>query len=165
MPVLLLLNSKQAASVPLTFLDFAGVGLWLFGMVFEILADKQKLAFKQDPANDGKFISSGLWRLSRHPNYFGEILLWFGVYLVCYPALRQRGLFYALVGLIGPVSVFLFLAFASGLPMLEEQGQQRWGQDEAYKQYVSKTPVLFPFVKFFDPILEPKQAKDVKKSS
>ncbi len=117
-----------------------GVAIWLGGFAIEVLADSQKAAFRTDPANNGRFITSGLWAWSRHPNYFGEILLWIGIAIIAVPALRG----WQLVTLISPVFVYLLLTRISGLPMLERRADKRWGGNDAYETYKAATPVLIP---------------------
>lgn len=118
----------------------AGTVLWLAGFAFEVVADRQKRAFRRDPANRDRFIHHGLWAWSRHPNYFGEILLWFGTAVIAAPALE--GWQYAT--LISPLFVYLLLTRVSGVPLLERQALQRWGDEPAYRAYREATPVLFP---------------------
>lgn len=121
---------------------FALVGflIWLFGFSIEVLADAQKSRFRADPDNKGKFIQSGLWSRSRHPNYFGEIVLWVGVAVIALPVLRG----WQWVALISPVFVALLLIRVSGIPMLEERADERWGGQEEYEEYKENTPVLIP---------------------
>lgn len=121
---------------------FAVVGLavWLLGMGIEVIADRQKRQFRKDPANKDKFIQSGLWAWSRHPNYFGEILLWLGVAIIAFPVLR--GLQY--VTLISPLFVYFLLTRISGVPMLEARADEKWGGQPEYEDYKARTPVLFP---------------------
>lgn len=121
---------------------FALVGflIWLFGFSIEVLADAQKSRFRADPNNKGKFIQSGLWSRSRHPNYFGEIVLWVGVAIIALPVLRS----WQWVALISPVFVALLLIRVSGIPMLEERADERWGGQEEYEEYKENTPVLIP---------------------
>lgn len=121
---------------------FAVVGLavWLLGMGIEVIADRQKRQFRKDPANKDKFIQSGLWAWSRHPNYFGEILLWLGVAIIAFPVLR--GLQY--VTLISPLFVYVLLTRISGVPMLEARADEKWGGQPEYEDYKARTPVLFP---------------------
>jgi len=116
------------------------IGLVLFaaGFIIEVEADEQKHQFRQDLANEGRFIRSGLWAWSRHPNYFGEILLWWGIALVALPAIQG----WPLVTLISPVFVYLLLTKVSGIPLLEARGRKRWGQNPEYQAYVADTPAL-----------------------
>ena len=115
-----------------------GLAVWLFGFGFEVIADQQKRAFRGDAANKGKFISSGLWAISRHPNYFGEIVLWVGMALISVPVL-QGGQWAAL---LSPVFVALLLTRVSGVPLLEAKADKLWGDSAEYKAYKASTPVL-----------------------
>lgn len=117
-----------------------GLALWVAGFALEITADAQKSAFRADPANKGRFIHSGLWSWSRHPNYFGEILLWIGVLVVALPALRG----WQWVALLSPVFVFLLLTRVSGIPLLEKRADERWGGQADYEAYKARTSVLVP---------------------
>jgi steroid 5-alpha reductase family enzyme len=121
---------------------FALIGflVWLFGFAFEVMADAQKSAFRADPANKGKFIQSGLWAWSRHPNYFGEIVLWIGVAIIALPVLRG----WQWVTLISPFFVALLITRVSGVPMLEQRADEKWGGQEDYEAYKERTPVLIP---------------------
>ncbi|MBN1146727.1 MAG: DUF1295 domain-containing protein [Anaerolineales bacterium] len=121
---------------------FALVGalIWAFGFAFEVVADSQKSRFRADPQNKGKFIQSGLWAWSRHPNYFGEIVLWIGVAVIALPILRG----WQWVTLISPVFVALLLTRVSGVPMLEKKADEKWGGQAEYEAYKERTPVLIP---------------------
>ena len=130
----------SGAVEPLGPMAAAGVVLWLAGFAFEVIADHQKRVFRRDPANRGKFIRSGLWAWSRHPNYAGEIVLWCGIALIALPALS--GWQYA--AMISPVFVYLLLTRVSGIPPLEGQARHRWGDDPAYIAYRDSTPILWP---------------------
>jgi steroid 5-alpha reductase family enzyme len=132
------ITSTQRA--PLETMAYIGTVLWAAGFLLEIVADRQKRRFKADPANAGKFISSGLWAWSRHPNYFGEILLWLGVAMVAAPVLSG----WQLVSLISPVFVVLLLTRVSGIPLLEARSDKRWGSEPEYQSYKLNTPVLIP---------------------
>jgi steroid 5-alpha reductase family enzyme len=117
-----------------------GIVVWLVGFGIEAAADEQKRAFRADPANRGRFITTGLWAWSRHPNYFGEITLWVGVALVALPALSG----WQYLTLVSPLFVALLLTRVSGVPLLETRGQATWGDDPEYRDYVARTPVLVP---------------------
>ena len=115
-----------------------GIVTWIVGFAIEVVADQQKSVFKKDPANQGRFITSGLWAWSRHPNYFGEIVLWTGIAIMALPVLSG----WRWVTLISPVFVILLLTRVSGIPMLETRAQERWGDDEEFQTYTRETPVL-----------------------
>jgi steroid 5-alpha reductase family enzyme len=117
-----------------------GILVWAFGFAVEIMADTQKSAFAADPQNRGKFIHTGLWAWSRHPNYFGEIALWVGVAVIAVPVLRG----WQWVTLISPVFVTLLLTRVSGVPMLEKRADMKWGGQADYEAYKERTPVLIP---------------------
>ena len=121
---------------------FAIVGflVWAFGFVFEIIADSQKSRFNADPANKGKFIQTGLWSRSRHPNYFGEIVLWIGITIIAIPVLQG----WQWVAMISPLFVTLLLTRVSGVPLLEKKADKKWGGQEDYEAYKKNTPVLIP---------------------
>jgi len=119
---------------------FAVLGflVWVLGFAIEVVADRQKNAFRQEPGNAGKFIRSGLWAWSRHPNYFGEIVLWIGVALIALPVLRG----WQWVTMISPVFVYLLLTRVSGVPLLEARADEKWGGQPDYENYKARTPVL-----------------------
>jgi steroid 5-alpha reductase family enzyme len=125
---------------PIGWAAMVGMVVWVAGFAIEVTADQQKSAFKRDPANKGRFITTGLWAWSRHPNYFGEIVLWTGVAIMALPVLSG----WRWVTLISPVFVTLLLTRVSGIPMLEARAQERWGDEEEFQRYTSATPVLIP---------------------
>jgi len=122
----------------LGIVGYVGITVWTIGIVIEIVADQQKSAFRADPANKGRFINTGLWAWSRHPNYFGEIVLWAGMAIIAVPVLEG----WQWVTLISPVFVFVLLTKISGLPMLEDAADERWGGQDDYEAYKQNTPVL-----------------------
>jgi steroid 5-alpha reductase family enzyme len=117
-----------------------GFLVWAFGFGIEVAADAQKSRFRASPENKGKFINTGLWAWSRHPNYFGEIVLWIGVAIIALPVLRG----WQWVTLISPVFVTLLLTRISGVPILEKRADEKWGGQEDYEAYKERTPVLIP---------------------
>jgi steroid 5-alpha reductase family enzyme len=125
---------------PLGIWGLVGGLIWLFGFAIEAIADNQKTAFRKDPANKGKFISTGLWSRSRHPNYFGEIILWIGVMLIAVPVLQG----WQWIALISPIFVTLLLTKVSGIPMLETRADEKWGGQTDYEAYKKNTPILIP---------------------
>ena len=130
----------SATRVGLDWFALIGFLLWALGFAIEAIADGQKSRFNADPANKGKFISTGLWSKSRHPNYFGEILLWIGVAIIAIPALQG----WQWVALISPVFVTLLLTKVSGVPLLEKKSDTKWGGQADYEAYKKDTPVLIP---------------------
>jgi len=125
-------------TVELGILGYVGITLWLFGFAVEVIADNQKRQFKKDPNNRDRFITSGLWSWSQHPNYFGEITLWLGLALLTYPVLSG----WQLVTLISPIFVYLLLTRLSGIPTLDRLAKEKWGSDSDYKAYVEATSKL-----------------------
>lgn len=117
-----------------------GIAIWLLGFGLEVAADNQKSKFKNNPANEGKFISTGLWAVSRHPNYLGETILWIGIALIALPVLQG----WQFLTLISPVFVYLLLTRVSGVPLLEHRADKKWGGQTDYEDYKSRTPVFFP---------------------
>ena len=121
---------------------FAIVGalVWLIGFVIEVTADAQKSRFNADASNKGKFIRTGLWSRSRHPNYFGEIVLWIGIAIIAIPVLQG----WQWVAMISPLFVTLLLTRVSGIPLLEKKADAKWGGQAEYEEYKKNTPVLIP---------------------
>ena len=126
--------------VPLGAFAWVGVGVFFFGWGIEVAADGQKKTFRSDPNNRDRFIETGLWSWSRHPNYFGEITLWVGLALVAFPTLYGWRYFV----LISPVFVYILLTRISGIPLLEERGEKKWGGESAYQAYLERTSRLLP---------------------
>lgn len=126
--------------VALDVFAYLGLAIWVVGFAIEVIADWQKSKFRSVPENKTKFINFGLWSWSRHPNYFGEILLWVGVAVISLPILRGWQWFM----LISPVFVTLLLTKLSGIPMLEKSSDERWGGQDDYEQYKTQTSILIP---------------------
>ena len=137
----LIVNSKQEDRA-LCARDYVGWGVWLAGMLTECIADYQKYTFRCDPLNQDKWISHGLWSLVRHPNYLGEILAWFGLFLSA--SSTFEGLDY--LSVVSPVFVAYLLSRVSGVPILERQSMKKWKNNSEYIRYVRETPVLVPFL-------------------
>ena len=135
---LAIIASPVKVGIDLTF--WIGLLFWLIGFGLEIVADEQKRQFRADPANEGKFIRTGLWAISRHPNYLGEIILWVGMLVLAVPVLSGWGW----VALLSPIFVWLLLTRVSGVPMLEAKADKRWGGQAEYEAYKQKTGVLLP---------------------
>ena len=130
----------SAKRVEFDFFAIVGLIVWLIGFGIEVIADRQKSQFNAYPANKGRFINTGLWSWSRHPNYFGEIVLWIGVMIVALPVLQG----WQWIALISPVFITLLLTRISGVPMLEQRADEKWGGQEDYEAYKANTSVLIP---------------------
>ena len=120
----------------------AGCCLAIAGLIIEVIADHQKARFRQKPENKGRFIQTGLWSRRRHPNYFGEIVFWFGLALAASPAMSGA----QHLAWLSPLFVYLLLTRLSGIPTLVKRGQQLWGDDPEYQAYLARTPRLVPRV-------------------
>lgn len=125
---------------PFGIVGFVGLVVWSAGFAIEVIADQQKRRFHSDPKNKGNFIDTGLWAKSRHPNYFGEIVLWVGVLLIALPVFEG----WQWVGVLSPVFVTLLLTRISGVPMLEKKAAKKWGGQPDYERYKAETPILIP---------------------
>ncbi len=121
-----------------------GLSVWIVGFAFESIADYQKSRFTAVPGNSGKFINKGLWSISRHPNYFGEIVIWIGIAIIAFPTLEG----WRLVTLISPVFVAILITQISGVPLLEKYADKQWGGQDDYQEYKRTTPVLIPKLPF-----------------
>jgi steroid 5-alpha reductase family enzyme len=141
LPIIMLLNVQS--KIPLTLITIIGVFIWLFGFLTETIADQQKFKFRNNPKNKNKWIDSGLWYYSRHPNYFGEILCWIGVFVYILPLLSDL----AWVSILSPLSITVSLLFFSGIPPLEKKEDERYGKNKEYQKYKKTTSVLIPWFK------------------
>ena len=134
-PALIVISSFNSG---LNNYAIVGSAIWLFGFIFEIVADYQKSYFNK--FNKGKFISSGLWSMSRHPNYFGEFMLWLGITIASIGYIDN----YKYIVFLTPIFVYLLLTRVSGVNLLEEIGDKRWSNNKDYKDYKKNTPIFFP---------------------
>ena len=119
---------------------YMGLLVFIIGFLIEVIADNQKTAFRAVPENANSFITTGLWSVSRHPNYFGEVTLWLGIAMMSLPYLE--GVQYWT--LISPIFSFVLIYFVSGVRMLEARANVKWGENPEYLEYVKKTPIFFP---------------------
>lgn len=129
---ILIINSAEKA--PFELLDFLGISVWLLGFFFEALGDYQLKIFTQNPLNKGKLLQTGLWGITRHPNYFGEVVLWWGIGLL---AVTTPG---GWLALIGPLTISFLIIKVSGIPMLEK----KMAKNPEFKEYKRKVSAFFP---------------------
>ncbi len=128
----------------LNVFSIVGIVVWATGLLIEAVADNQKFEFSRVKTNKDKWIDRGLWKYSRHPNYFGEISVWVGVFIYCATFLSGKDI---LIGLIGPIYIAGLILFVSGVPKLEKSADERWGKLAEYKKYKSTTNILIPLPK------------------
>jgi steroid 5-alpha reductase family enzyme len=124
-------------------LFYIGILVFISGFVVEIIADWQKSTFRKNPENKDQFISNGLWYYSRHPNYFGEIILWLGISIMSFSSLSS----WQYITLISPFFTYFLLVYVSGVRILEITGMEKWGHLENYQEYIRTTSSLFPYPK------------------
>ena len=120
-------------------LFYLGLAFFIVGFAIEVVSDQQKSAFRAVPENKEKFITSGLWSKSQHPNYFGEILLWSAIALLSISSLNGT----QYLTLISPIFTYVLLVYISGVRMLDDMGNKKWGHLEEYREYKRNTPTLF----------------------
>ena len=140
MIVVIVINSQADSAPPLGIWDAVGLFVWVLGFGIETIADQQKTVFNTEPTNRGKWIESGLWSYSRHPNYLGEILLWTGIAffgISCFTGLER-------VAWISPIFIYILLTKVSGTPILDKRALEKWGDDPLYQKYRENTPALIP---------------------
>ena len=135
-----LITITSTTRKPLDAFAVAGALVWAIGFGVEVVADWQKSRFNANPANKGQFVRDGLWSRSRHPNYFGEIVLWIGVAIIVLPVLQG----WQWVALLSPIFVTLLLTRVTGVPLLEAKAEKKWGGQPDYEAYKAATPVLIP---------------------
>jgi len=125
---------NTAPAGPLGWLDLLGLAVWLYGFGFEAVGDWQLLKFIRNPGNKGKLMTSGLWRYTRHPNYFGEVTLWWGIWLMtlCLPG--------GWLTIVGPLTITILILKVSGIPMLEKPYEDR----ADFQEYKRRTSAFFP---------------------
>ena len=129
---------SSESGVVVNALFYIGLALFIYGFSIEIIADKQKSRFRSIPENRDSFITTGLWAKSRHPNYFGEIVLWTGIACISFSSLK--GMQY--LTLISPIFTYLLLVYVSGVRMLEARADKKWGNDQTYIKYKDETSKL-----------------------
>lgn len=123
-------------------MSFVGLVVFVVGLLIEAVADNQKFKFSGNPKNKDRWIDTGVWSWSRHPNYLGEIMVWTGLFVFGMASLTGLT---AWVAAISPAYIAGLLLFVSGVPLLEKSADAKWGADPKYQTYKKRTPVLVPF--------------------
>ncbi len=140
MIVVIVINSQADSAPAIGIWDGIGLSMWILGFAIEVIADNQKTVFNTEPKNQDKWIDSGLWSYSRHPNYFGEILLWTGIAIFgvsCFSGLEK-------IAWISPIFIYILLTKISGTPILDRRAIEKWGDNPEYQIYRDTTPLLIP---------------------
>jgi len=137
--------NSTITDIPLNGCDWAGLAMFIVGLLVETEADRSKDAFRDDPSNRNKWCTDSVWQWSRHPNYFGEILLWWGVWLVSYSAFTEQ---WMLASLVGPLFTMTILFFLSGMNLSEPKYAEKFQKNAEYKNYLETTSILIPLPNF-----------------
>jgi steroid 5-alpha reductase family enzyme len=127
--------TNQAPLPTLSLSDVVGISLWILGYFFEVIGDLQLANFLRNPAHRGKLLTSGLWKYTRHPNYFGEATMWWGIFILA--ATTKHGW----IGIISPLTITVLLLFVSGVPLLEKEYKDR----PDWIEYKKKTSIFVPW--------------------
>lgn len=138
-----LLNLSPESSSALGWVDALGLFIWASGWALQLTADYQKWAFRNEDQNKNRFITAGVWRYSRHPNYFGEMALWFGLSLVAWNDIGGDD---GMLAFASPLFTVFLLSFLSGIPLLEQYANRKWGKDKQYMEYKAQTSILIPWI-------------------
>lgn len=118
----------------LSYTIIIGFLVWVTGFLFEAIADKQLSTFIKDPNNKGKLLTTGLWKYSRHPNYFGEVIQWWGVWIIAFQSIEN------IFTIISPITISILIIFVSGIPLLENKYKNR----PDFIEYKNRTSIFFP---------------------
>ncbi|MBF9014332.1 MULTISPECIES: DUF1295 domain-containing protein [unclassified Oceanispirochaeta] len=138
LPFSLFLTARPVQTFPGS--TITGLSVFLSGLIIESFSDAQKFTYRSKEGNKGHWVDTGLWRYSRHPNYFGEILVWWGLFIVVIPTLSGWGW----LTVLGPVTITLFLLKVSGIPLLEIQNEKKYGENPEFASYRKNTSLLIP---------------------
>ena len=131
---------SRAVNINISATMILGFLIWLVGLIIETVADWQKFQFKNDPKNKDKWIQNGIWKYSRHPNYFGEMLCWWGIFVYSLPLQTLA----SSPTIIGPLFITFLLLFVSGIPTLEKKYDERYKDNREYQKYKKSTSLLIP---------------------
>lgn len=139
LPTTAAISSNHTNTIALwQWLALAG---WIIGLTIETVADWQKFVFKLKPENKGKWIATGLWGVSRHPNYFGELLCWWSIFALVAPQLAA----WSWLTILGPLHISVLILFVSGIPTLEKHYAKVYAENAAFKRYQRRTSLLIPW--------------------
>jgi steroid 5-alpha reductase family enzyme len=138
LPTIYLLNIKRDGMMAPTMV--LGVVIWSLGLLIETVSDWQKFSFKNNPKNKNLWIQSGIWKYSRHPNYFGEILCWWGIFIFSLPFMQDA----SWLTIVSPLFITFILLFVSGIPPLEKRQEKKFANNQDYQEYKKKTSLLVP---------------------
>lgn len=141
LPASAAISSNQTATIALW--QWVAIVGWVVGLAVETVADWQKFLFKLKPENKGKWISTGLWGVSRHPNYFGELLCWWSIFTLVAPELTG----WSWLAVLGPLHISILILFVSGIPSLEKHYAKVYANDLAFQKYQRQTSLLIPWFK------------------
>jgi len=141
-PTMIVNKQPQQEHTALNKRDYLGYAMFASGFLIEALADYQKKKFRAQPENEGKFINTGLWSVSRHPNYFGEIMLWTGLFIPATNVITGN----EWLSVISPMFLSYLITRISGIPMLEQYADKKWGALPQYQQYKANTACLIPYI-------------------
>lgn len=130
-----IISTNTSSVQSLTLISYIGIILWIIGFLFETVGDQQLKTFKAKKENKGKLMTEGLWAYTRHPNYFGEAAMWWGIFLVSLAGLGD------LLFIVSPILMTLLLLYVSGVPLLEKKYKDR----EDFKAYTRRTNKFFPW--------------------
>lgn len=133
LPVLLI---NKSSGTSLSLLDFLGVVVWLLGFYFEVVGDAQLARFIANSANKGKLMQSGLWSYTRHPNYFGEVTQWWGLWLIALSVPNGW------LGIVGPITITFLILKVSGIPMLEK----KMAENQEFSEYKRRVSIFIPML-------------------
>jgi steroid 5-alpha reductase family enzyme len=142
---------SRTEELAITGYAIVGSIVMLVGLVIETVADQQMYRFKFHKDSKGKWIDKGLWHYSRHPNYFGEMIVWWGIFIIGFPIYEGLGW----LTIIGPIFITVLLRYVSGVPLLEKKAEKRWGDNPNYIKYRESTNLL---------IIGPKQSRTSENS-